>query len=72
MYEELYPEPLEEQEKEVIYSQWNRQRIIKTSGKNVTKLADEYIANFDRNKINNLIEQSLLYMVLLVEYYRAT
>ena len=55
MYEELYPEPLEEQEKE----EWNRQRIIKTSGKNVTKLADEYIANFDRNKINNLIEQSI-------------
>lgn len=55
MYEELYPEPLEEQEKD----EWNRQRIIKTSGKNVTKLADEYIANFDRNKINNLIEQSI-------------
>lgn len=49
MYEELYPEPLEVQEKE----EWNKQRIIKTSGKNVTKLADEYIANFDRNKINN-------------------
>ena len=55
MYEELYPEPLEVQEKE----EWNKQRIIKTSGKNVTKLADEYIANFDRNKINNLIEQSI-------------
>lgn len=55
MYEELYPAPLEKQEKE----EWNRQRIIKTSGKNVTKLADEYIANFDRNKINNLIEQSI-------------
>lgn len=55
MYEELYPEPLEVQEKEG----WNKQRIIKTSGKNVTKLADEYIANFDRNKINNLIEQSI-------------
>ena len=39
MYEELYPAPLEKQEKE----EWNRQRIIKTSGKNVTKLADEYI-----------------------------
>lgn len=55
MYEELYPEPLEVQEKE----EWNKQRIIKTSGKNVTKLADEYIANFDRNKINNLIELSI-------------
>ena len=47
MYEELYPEPLEAQEKE----EWNTQKIIKTSGKNVTKLADEYIANFDRNSI---------------------
>lgn len=55
MYEELYPEPLEVQEKE----EWNKQRIIKTSGKNLTKLADEYIANFDRNKINDLIEQSI-------------
>ena len=55
MYEELYPEPSETKEKE----EWNKQRIIKTSGKNVTKLADEYIANFDRNKINNLIEQSI-------------
>ena len=55
MYGELYPEPLEAQEKK----EWNKQRIIKTSGKNVTKLADEYIANFDRNKINNLIEQSI-------------
>ena len=44
MYEELYPEPLEAQEKE----EWNRQRIIKTSGKNVTKLADEYIANLKK------------------------
>lgn len=55
MYEELYPEPLEIEEKE----EWKKQRVIKTSGKNVTKLADEYIANFDRNKINNLIEQSI-------------
>lgn len=55
MYEELYPEPLEIKEKE----EWKKQRIVKTSGKNVTKLADEYIANFDRNKINNLIEQSI-------------
>ena len=45
MYEELYPEPLEVQEKEA----WNKQRTIKTSGKNVTKLADEYIANLHIN-----------------------
>lgn len=55
MYEELYPEPVEEEEKR----EWSKQKIIKTSGKNVTKLAEEYIANFDRNKINNLIEQSV-------------
>lgn len=55
MYEELYPEPIEKRELE----EWKKQKIIKTSGKNVTKLADEYIANFDRNKINTLIEQSI-------------
>lgn len=55
MYEELYPEPVRIEEKK----EWNKQKIIKTSGKNVTKLAEEYIANFDRNKINNLIEQSV-------------
>ena len=55
MYEELYPEPVETKDKE----EWSKQKIIKTSGKNVTKLAEEYIANFDRNKINNLIEQSV-------------
>lgn len=55
MYEELYPEPVEMKEK----GEWSKQKIIKTSGKNVTKLAEEYIANFDRNKINNLIERSV-------------
>ena len=33
--------------------EWKKQRIIKTSGKNVTKLAEEYIVNFDRNKMNH-------------------
>ena len=55
MYEELYLEPVKTEEKE----EWHKQKIIKTSGKNVTKLAEEYIANFDRNKINTLIEQSV-------------
>ncbi len=55
MYEELYPEPIKKEEK----GEWHKQKIIKTSGKNVTKLAEEYIANFDRNKINTLIEQSV-------------
>ena len=57
MYEELYPfsEDWDDARKRV----WENKKIIKTSGKNVTKLAEEYIANFDRNKINNLIEQAI-------------
>ena len=39
--------------------EWKKQRIIKTSGKNVTKLAEEYIVNFDRNKMNHLIENAI-------------
>ena len=57
MYDELYPLSSEwngDQKK-----RWEEQRIIKTSGKNVTKLAEEYIANFDRDKMNTLIEQSI-------------
>lgn len=57
MYCELYPklpDMDEEQEKE-----WKKQRIIKTSGKNVIKLAEEYVVNFDRNKMNHLIENAI-------------
>lgn len=57
MYCELYPQSEEWDEKRK--NEWERQRIIKTSGKNVTKLAEEYIANFDRNKINHLIEEAI-------------
>lgn len=57
MYDELYPYSVAWDDKKK--REWNNQKIIKTSGKNVTKLAEEYIANFDRNKINNLIEQSV-------------
>lgn len=57
MYCELYPLSDEHDEKQK--EKWIQQRIIMTSGKNVTKLAEEYIANFDRNKINQLIEESI-------------
>lgn len=57
MYCELYPksESWNEKQKE----KWERQRAIKTSGRNVTRLAEEYIANFDRNKINLLIADAI-------------
>lgn len=57
MYCELYPhfsDMTEKQKKE-----WEKQRIIKTSGKNATKLAEEYIVSFDRNKMNHLIENAI-------------
>ena len=57
MYCELYPLLDEHDEKQK--EKWMQQCIIMTSGKNVTKLAEEYIANFDRNKINQLIEESI-------------
>lgn len=57
MYCELYPEipNIDDRQKK----EWENQRIIKTSGKNVTKLAEEYIVNFDRNTMNHLIENSI-------------
>lgn len=57
MYCELYTQSEKWDEKRK--KEWERQRIIKTSGKNVTKLAEEYIANFDRNRINHLIETAI-------------
>lgn len=57
MYCELYPELSDMDNKQK--QEWEKQRIIKTSGKNVTKLAEEYIVNFDRNKMNRLIENSI-------------
>ena len=56
MYCELYPASSDMNDKQK--SEWEKQRIIKTSGKNVTKLAEEYIVNFDRNQMNHLIENS--------------
>jgi hypothetical protein len=57
MYCELYPASSDMNDKQK--SEWEKQRIIKTSGKNVTKLAEEYIVNFDRNQMNHLIENSI-------------
>lgn len=57
MYCELYPESPDMNDKQK--QEWKKQRIIKTSGKNVTKLAEEYIVNFDRNQMNHLIENSI-------------
>lgn len=57
MYQELYPVSPDMDDKQK--GEWEHQRIIKTSGKNVTKLAEEYIVNFDRNQMNHLIENSI-------------
>ena len=57
MYDELYPKPIDMQDSDC--KKWYKEKIIKTSGKNVTKLAEEYIVTFDRNRINRLIEESI-------------
>ena len=56
MFLELYPK-VEGTDKE--QEDWNKQRIIKTSGKNVTKLAEEYIVCFGRNQIEQMIEEEI-------------
>lgn len=55
MYDELYPKPSNVEK----IKSWEEQRIIKTSGKNTLHLAEEYIAFFDRNKMNTLIEKNV-------------
>ncbi|PKM51704.1 MAG: hypothetical protein CVV02_05420 [Firmicutes bacterium HGW-Firmicutes-7] len=55
MYEALYKEP--ENENEKIY--WNKIKIRKTSGKNVLKLAEEYKVIFGRNKLDKFIEDKI-------------
>lgn len=57
MYLELYLKP-EETDKDKL-KKWNQQRIVKTSGKNTLHLAEEYMAVFDRNKMNILIENNV-------------
>ena len=55
MYEELYPKPSVDKK----IKNWNKEKIAKTSGKNTLRLAEEYIAFFDRNKMNTLIENNI-------------
>lgn len=55
MYDELYCKPIDEDKIE----NWKEQRLIKTSGKNTLHLAEEYMAFFDRNKMNTLIENNI-------------
>ena len=55
MYEELYTVPEEEDK----ITEWKEKRKLKTSGKNILHLADEYISNFGRTKMDMLIEKSV-------------
>lgn len=51
MYEELYPKPSVDKK----IKNWNKEKIAKTSGKNTLRLAEEYIAFFDRNTTLQLL-----------------
>ena len=53
MFEQLYPKPQNEVE------DWNKKKILKTSGKNILKLAQEYEVCYGRIKLNKLIEENL-------------
>ena len=55
MFEALYQKPEDEAE----IKRWEIQKIRKTSGKNVLKLAEEYKSVFGRNKLNKFIEASI-------------
>lgn len=57
MYCELYPKLPDMDEKQ--NKEWEKQRIIKIVGKNAIKLAEGYLVNFDRNKINRLIGNTI-------------
>lgn len=57
MYCELYPKTEDMSEEDE--NKWNQEKIINTSGKNVTKLAEEYIVTFDRNRMNRLVEENI-------------
>jgi hypothetical protein len=54
IYEALYPKPESEG-----MDKWSENRIKKTSGKNVIKLAEEYKVIFGQSKLDKLIELSL-------------
>lgn len=55
MFEALYKKPTNELE----IRDWEVQKIRKTSGKNVLKLAEEYKSVFGRNKLNKFIEANI-------------
>lgn len=55
MFESLYKKPNNED----AIQEWEIQRIKKTSGKNVLKLAEEYKSVFGRNKLNKFIEENI-------------
>ena len=55
MFEALYQTPKDEAE----IKNWEVQKIKKTSGKNVLKLAEEYKSVFGRNKLNKFIEANI-------------
>ena len=55
MFEALYQKPEDEAE----IKRWEIQKIKKTSGKNVLKLAEEYKSVFGRNKLNKFIEANI-------------
>ena len=55
MFEALYKKPNNEDD----INSWEVQKIRKTSGKNVLKLAEEYKSVFGRNKLNKFIEANI-------------
>jgi hypothetical protein len=55
MFESLYKKPEDEED----IDRWKIQKIKKTSGKNVLKLAEEYKSVFGRNKLNKFIEAKI-------------
>lgn len=55
MFESLYEKPNNED----AIRKWEIQKIKKTSGKNVLKLAEEYKSVFGRNKLNKFIEANI-------------
>lgn len=55
IYKDLYPKPNDAEE----LKKWDENRIKKTSGKNVIKLAEEYKVIFGQYKLDKLIEMNL-------------
>lgn len=60
IYKKLYPRPKSNSENsECDIENWNKNKIIKTSGKNVLKLAEEYKVIFGRSKLDKMIEDNI-------------